>query len=194
MNNKKVLISAFILVAFIQLYVPAKMIWDREEILKSGVAYKFKTAPIDPSDPFRGKYITLSYDHNTVMVENEKDWLRGEEVYVYLIKNNEGYAEIDSISKEEPTDDYNYLKTTVGYVSGNGSNKLTINFPFDRFYMEESKAYNAELAYRESQRDTSKMTYALVHIKKVEAVLKDVYIDGIGIREIVKGNQKKNDP
>lgn len=54
MTNKKTLLSVFILVAIVQLYVPAKMILDREDILDTGKEYKFKTEPIDPNDPFRG--------------------------------------------------------------------------------------------------------------------------------------------
>ena len=70
---------------------------------------------------------------------------------------------------------------------------LAIDYPFDRYYMEESKAYDAELTYRKSQLDTSQIAYALVSIKDGEAVLKDVLINGVSIREIVikeRENQK----
>ncbi|MEM1339670.1 MAG: GDYXXLXY domain-containing protein [Bacteroidota bacterium] len=192
MNRKKIVFTVFLLVALVQLYIPAKMIWEREEVLDSGTAYKFKTAPIDPTDPFRGKYITLSYDENTVEVESEKDWAKGDKIYIHLTVDSNGFAKIKSASKEKPPDRQDHLKVKVNYVSGNGSNTLTIDYPFDRFYMEESKAYDAELTYRKSQRDTSKVTYALVSIKNGEAVLKDVLIDGIPIREIVKTNQEEN--
>ena len=62
MNKKILLISAFVLVVLVQLYVPAKMIWGREEVLNTGTEYKFRTAPIDPNDVFRGKYINLNYE------------------------------------------------------------------------------------------------------------------------------------
>ena len=55
----------FLAVVLVQLVVPAKMIFDKEVILKTGTIYKFKTQPIDPSDPFRGKYVTLNYELNT---------------------------------------------------------------------------------------------------------------------------------
>lgn len=176
--------------ALVQLYVPAKMIWDREEIIATGIAYKFKTAPIDPNDPFRGKYVSLSYDENSVVVENKEDWKSREDIYVYLTTDADGFAKIKSVSKEKPTAHQDFLKAKVYSVSGN--NKLTIDYPFDRFYMEESKAYDAELAYRKTQIDSSKTTYALVKIKDGEAVLKDVLIDGISIREIVKANRAEN--
>lgn len=193
MTNKKILLSVFILVALVQLYAPAKMILDREDILNTGKEYKFKTEPIDPSDPFRGKYITLRYKEDTIGIQNEADWLRGETIYVFLTSDNEGFAKIKSVSKENQTIDPDFLKTKVSYVTDNGSNKLTIDYPFDRYYMEESKAYDAELTYRESQLDSSQIAYALVRIKHGEAVLTDVLINGVPIREIVikdKENQK----
>jgi uncharacterized membrane-anchored protein len=192
MNNKKILFAVFVLVALVQLYVPAKIIWDREEILKTGSEFKFKTVPIDPSDPFRGKYITLSYIENTVKVENENDWTMGEKIYVHLTTTKDGFAKVQSVSKEKPTENQDYLEAKVYYVSGNAANKLTIDYPFDRFYMEESKAHKAEIAYRQSQRDTSKMTYAVVRIKKGVAVLKDIMVDGIPIGEIVNPNNNEN--
>lgn len=192
MSSKKVLFPLFILVALAQLYVPAKMIWDKEDVLDSGKEYKFKTAPIDPSDPFRGKYIVLSYDENTIEIPDEHDWIRGEVVYVSMTEDKEGFAKIKSVSKEKIDLNQNFIKAKVGFITSFDTTKLTIDYPFDRFYMEESKAYDAELTYRESQRDTTKITYALVNVKNGDAVLKDVLIDGIPIRELVKAKQDEN--
>lgn len=190
MMDKKILFLVFMLIALAQLYVPVKMILDREDILNKGTAYKFKTEPIDPNDPFRGKYISLRYEQDMIEVQNEADWLSGEIVYALLTTDNEGYAKIQSVSKEPPTDKQDFLKTKVSYISSNGSNQLTIDYPFNRYYMEESKAYDAELTYRESQLDSNQIAYALVNIKEGEAVLKDVLINGIPIREIVLNGRK----
>ena len=191
MNNKKILLLAFILVVLAQLYIPAKMILVKESVLDTGTEYKFKTAPIDPSDPFRGKYITLSFAENTVETPNDQDWMRGETIYVSLTTDNNGFAKIKSISKGKPTDNQDFLKSKVSFVTKNGTNKVTLDYPFDRYYMEESKAYDAEQTYRQSQRDTNRITYALVSIKDGNAVLKDVMIDGISIKELVK-EEKQN--
>lgn len=191
MNSKKIVVIAFVLVALVQLFVPAKMIWDKEDVLDTGIEFKFKTAPVDPNDPFRGKYITLTYDENSIKVTDEEDWVTGESIYVSLTTDNSGFAKVTSVSKNKPANNENFVRAKVGSVLGNGSNQLIIVYPFDRYYMEESKAYDAELTYRMSQQDTSKITYALVSVKNGEAVLKDVLIDGTSIREIVKVNQRK---
>ena len=193
MTKRKILLTAFLIVALVQLYVPAKMIWQNEDVLASGTAYKFKTAPIDPSDPLRGKFIMLRYSENTVAVDNEQDWQLGEDLYVSLITNMDGFAKISSISKTKPTRNQDFVKAKVSFVSVNGSNRLTVQYPFDRYYMEETIAYDAEQAYRQSQLDTTKLTYALVKIKNGNAVLKDVLIGGTSIDEIVKADRKVNE-
>ena len=187
MNSKKIIILAFIVVALVQIYVPAKIILDRAIVLSSGKEFKFRTAPIDPTDPFRGKYITLNFNENTIEIQNTGNWTRGEAVFVLLETDNNGFAKIRSASKAKPLDTRDFLKAKVNYVDGS---KLSIEYPFDRFYMEESKAYDAELTYRRALPDTSQVAYALVNIKNGESVLKDVMINGISIREIVKQEQQ----
>ncbi|GLU42962.1 GDYXXLXY domain-containing protein [Allomuricauda sp. NBRC 101325] len=191
MDKKKTTIALFALVVLAQLFVPAKMIWDQEDVIRTGTEYKFKTAPVDPNDPFRGKYITLSFDHNTVEVEKTEDWHQGDEVYAIISNGKDGFAHIDSIAKEKPLKNQDYLKAEIGFSTGI-SNKVSIDYPFDRFYMEESKAEDAEYTYWSSQRDSTKITYALVSIKNGQAVIKDVMIDGVSIVELVKKEQDEN--
>jgi len=189
MNSRKIIFLAFIVVALVQIYVPARIILDRAIVLNSGKEFKFKTAPIDPSDPFRGKYLDLNFNDNTVEIQNKENWARGETVFVLLTTDNNGFAKIRSVSKVKPLDNQDFLKAKVDHVNYDGF-KLFIEYPFERFYMEESKAYDAELTYNRTLPDTSQVAYALVNIKNGESVLKDVMINGISIVEIVKQDQQ----
>lgn len=189
MANKKIVLPVFVLIALLQLYVPAKMILDREDILHTGKEYKFKTQPIDPNDPFRGKFIALYYEEAVIAIQNEADWLPGETIFVLLTTDKEGFAKTHGVSKEPPPTNQDFLKAKVAYVTDNGTNKLTLDYPFDRYYMEESKAYDAELAYRESQLDTTQTAYAVVRIKAGKAVLQELLINGVPIRELVINRQ-----
>jgi uncharacterized membrane-anchored protein len=174
------------LLALVQLYVPAGMILNREKVLSSGKEYKFQVAPVDPSDPFRGKYITLRYRHNTFQVSDANAWEMGEVVFVHLRRDPSGFARIGQVSKKKPPSSVNYVKARVAYVSQDKPNKtLVVDYPFDRYYMEESKALPAEQAYGASLQDTTQVTYALVNIKAGDAVLKDVMIGEVPIREKV---------
>jgi uncharacterized membrane-anchored protein len=175
--------------ALVQIFVPAKMILDREDVLQSGVAYKFRTAPIDPNDPFRGKYVALNFSDNTFEMDSDQDWESGQPIFVMLENDPNGFAKIQSVSQEKPSNDEDFLKANVSFISGDKNQILNIYYPFDRYYMEESKAEKAEEIYLESQIDTNQVAYALVHIKNGHAVLKDVMINDTSIREMVKSKQ-----
>jgi uncharacterized membrane-anchored protein len=183
MSLKKSLFVLFILVVILQLFVPLKMILGREIIIRYGTEFKFKTAPVDPHDPFRGKYISLQFDESLIDLPTAKEWLAGEIIYLYLTTDADDFAVVESVTGQKPSGGQHYLKAKVSYTY---SGRVRVNYPFDRFYMEESKAYDAELAYQETQADTSVTAYALVSIKDGEGVLKDVLIDGVPIREIAR--------
>lgn len=187
MIPKKAIFSLFILMILVQLFVPANMIWNNEDVLKTGKEFKFKTAPIDPNDPFRGKYIFLSFDNITVEIPKEHDWKRGEAIYVSIKEDKNGFAIIDSVSRKEPQQTQDFIKAEIGFINSYQADKVTMNirYPFERFYMEESKAYDAEITYRETRRDTTKTAYALVNVKEGDGVLKDVLINGVPIAELV---------
>ncbi len=181
----------FIVLAIIQLFIPAQMIFNQESILNNGTAYKFKTQPIDPTDPFRGKFITLSYDVNSASTK-DKSWQRYDDVYVYIKTDSLGFAELDTVSKQKLEITNDYVFATVSRFNDKNWNiesgyRLYFNLPFDRFYMEESKAYDAELAYRKAQSDSiPNNTYALVYVKDGEAVLDNVFINDVPIAQYVE--------
>lgn len=182
----KYIFILFLLVALVQLAIPAQMIFGQETVLKKGVAYKFKTRPVDPSDPFKGKYITLNFEENSFKTEDSL-WQRNDDVLVYLKTDTLGYAKIDTISKSIlPNNTHDYVKAKAFWYS-KGIKELSIRFPFDKYYMKETKAYAAEVAVRNRQRDTLlNNTYALVYVQDGEAVLDDVIIDDVSIRDYVK--------
>lgn len=201
---KSIYIIAFLLLAEAQLFVPAKMIWDKEHVLAEGEEFLFKTAPIDPYDPFRGKYITLSYEADEFLIEDSEteDWYDGQEVYVLLVKDEDGFAKIWDVksTEEVPEGDNPYVTASIRYVQGkkvyDQSNvfrpsKLVIDYPFTRFYMDEDKAYDAEVLARVSRRDSLKNVYAVVAVKEGDAVINDVMVDGVPIKELVEQQQSQ---
>ncbi|OED36702.1 hypothetical protein AB832_05475 [Flavobacteriaceae bacterium (ex Bugula neritina AB1)] len=172
----------FIVIALAQIFVPIQMIMDSEDTIDSGKAYRFKTRPIDPTDPFRGKYITLQYEVNH-FITSDSTYVVGEEIYVYIQNDNEGFAEVYDVSKEPLDIEKDYVKTRVTYYY---KGKVSFQLPFNTFYMEETKAYDAELAYNKANRDSlSNNIYALVYVKGDRAILKDVFINDIPIQEFV---------
>lgn len=182
-KNKVLFLSFFLLMALLQLYIPASLVLQQERILSQGALHKFKTAPIDPVDPFRGKYVTLNFNTSNVAIQNIEDWQPREEVFIFLKKNKNGFTQPVKASQVAPSDNTPYLKTTVRRVA---EDKLYFDYPFRRYYMEESKAPKAEYSYFEANRDSSITTYAQVRILNGQAVLEDVIIGDQALSKMFK--------
>jgi len=181
------LIIAFLVLVVIQWVVNGKIIWDKSEVLKKGQPYKFKTEPVDPTNPFKGKYITLTFSESIFADTINRNLVSNDNIYLLLGIDQRGYAFVKNLSKQEPKNDKAYVKATVYYTAtDNDSISVHIRYPFDEFYMDEYKAPKAEIIYRESTRDTSNKTYALVKIWKGEGVIENVFINDIPIRELIK--------
>ncbi|RYY68556.1 MAG: hypothetical protein EOO13_11970 [Chitinophagaceae bacterium] len=187
MNNKRVIWIAFFLLVVLQLWVPASVIRKKENILQTGTAVKFRTAPVDPNDYLRGKYIFLSFEETSFITRDNKEWVSGETVYVSLGTDSAGYARITGISADKNTG-ATYIKTRVNYFSYeiDTAKRVYVDWPFQKFYMEESKAPKAEKLYTEIRFDTSVISYALVKVKDGEAVLENVYINNKPIDAYIK--------
>ncbi|MFD1615015.1 GDYXXLXY domain-containing protein [Gelatiniphilus marinus] len=180
----------FVVVALVQLLLPAQIIFNQETIINSGTAYKFKTQPVDPSDPYRGKYINLNYLQNT-FVTPDSLWERQDKVYLYLDTDSLGFAKVDTVGRTPLNSDKDFIVAQVNWYNKRDQ-KLNFNLPFNRYYMKETKAYGAEVAVRNNQRDSiQNTTYALVYVKNGETVLSDVVINDISIKDYVEKEDNK---
>lgn len=187
MKVRQIIFPAFILMVIVQLFVPASMIFKQENILKTGSTFKFKTAPVDPYDPFRGKYIWLNFEANQIGVTDKKDWEYNAPIYVKFKTDENGFAAIKGVSKKRPEQSEDFVEARVSHLFKDSlGDQLVVEYPFNRFYMKETKAYEAEVKYREASRDENIIAYALVKIKNGEAVIENVFLDEIPIGEIVE--------
>ena len=175
--KSKYLFIIFVVIAVLQLFAPANMIYNQEHILKTGTLYKFKTQPIDPNDPFRGKYVTLSYELNSAK-SRDSTLQKDDKILVYLEKDNSGYAQVKAVSKTKIENEKDFIEVKVDWYNPY-TNDVGFSLPFNRYYMQEFKAKPAENIYRKynSVLDTINQTYALVSVKNGDAVLKEVYIN-----------------
>lgn len=173
--NSKFILPGFVLMVLIQLFVPAKMIFDKENILKNGILYKFKAAPVDPNDPFIGKYVALNFEAVNYRYRQDMTWNMDDLAYVTLTTDSLGFAQIGDVYQKPPADEP-FITATVQYTQPY-ENQLVIHYPFDRYYVEESQAPEIEKRYREAFQDSSKVAYALVAVKNGKAVLKELVIE-----------------
>lgn len=190
---KKLILPAFALMVLAQWAVPIKMIVDSESVLTSGIEYKFRTEPVDPSDPFRGKYVTLRFNAAQFQTDTSYKFANGEQVYALLSVDSAGFAQVNNLYADNPSDqNFNILKTRVSYASiYDGKQSVTLDFSFNRFYVEESKASETERVYWEAQRDSAQVAYAIVSIQNGQGIIKELMINDRPILEIVRELNEK---
>lgn len=180
---KTLTVAIFVLMVVAQWFVPLRMVFRQESVIAHGTTYRFKTQPIDPSDPFRGKYITLRFEAAMHKVDTASRWTMGETVYLTLEEDPAGFARIKDVVRTRPEDTSEYIQTVTGYTGNKGF--IVVELPFDHFFLEESKASEAEKAYWQAATDTTQVAYAEVAVRNGMAALRDVKIDGKSIVAIV---------
>ncbi|EDM43619.1 hypothetical protein SCB49_08513 [unidentified eubacterium SCB49] len=187
--NKIYLIIGFIIMVAAQWFVPGQMIVEQESVLTEGTAYKFKTRPIDPSDPLRGKYITLNFEMQKAFTK-DSTINYGDALYVCLKNDADGFAKATIASKEKLDNKLDYIKVEANYYF---QDTISFRVPFNTFYMEESKAYPAETLVRQANRDSIlNNCYGLVYVKDDRAVLENVLINDEPIKDYVERHIKEN--
>lgn len=161
----KKILPALLIVAFVvQLLVPAYMIWEKFDVLKTGEEVKIEVRPIDPYDAFRGRYVALGYDY-------ELDYSDRYGKYGILEVNDEGFAKLVRVTDEKPKEGL-YLVNDDDYY---------FHIPLDRYYMEEKLAPKAETMIDDAN------AYITVRIKGDKAVISGLYINDVRAEELLEG-------
>ncbi|MFA6282394.1 MAG: GDYXXLXY domain-containing protein [Candidatus Omnitrophota bacterium] len=184
--KKKLIISLFCCVALIQLIAPLSMIAKRESVLKNGQQFKFVTAPVDPFDAFRGRYVALRIAKDSVSVPAGTELGRGESVYAHIAVDSQGFATLTTVTISAPKGTP-YIQAKIKYILGG---KAHLDLFIDRYYMEESAALRAERAYREYSRRGKQDAYVLVRIKNGFAVIEGLYLGDKRIEDVAKSLKK----
>jgi uncharacterized membrane-anchored protein len=183
--KKGLIIGLFFCTALIQVITPLSMVLKRESVLKNGEQFKFKTAPVDPYDAFRGRYVALRIEEDKVTSPKGIRLRYDQRVYAHITVDEQGFAKFSTVTTSRPYG-VPYIQAKVRRVSGGN---VYLDLPIDRYYMEEKAAPAAERAYREHSREDSKDAYVTVRIESGFAVLEELYVGGKPILEFIKENQ-----
>ena len=172
----------FVLLAFAQLAVPGSLIWKREHTLRQGSVWKFRTAPVDPVDVFRGRYVALQFEVETQQISPPENAGYSDTVFVTLKQNADGFAEIDQVSATKPAGD-DFLTAAL---SGK-----TISLPFDKYWVTERDAPAAETAYRNLSRRDKQNAFATVRVFRGDAALEQLYLNNQPLGDYLRANAAK---
>lgn len=184
MSKRSLLLVAFAAMAVIQLSVPAWVLVRRELTLRNGRQFNFRTQPVDPADVFRGRYVQLRLEPDSVLVPDAGKWEYNQRAYAVLAVDSNGYAVVTGLRRDRPTD-VESIMVRIGWHDVRVG-EVRINWPMDRYYMEEGKAPAAETAYREHSSRTNRNCHAAVMVLGANAVIAELYIDGRPIKEYLK--------
>lgn len=203
MRNKK-----WILLAFFLLSVAAGVAYPVVKILRYDfpmtppAVYRFEAGIVDPYDPFRGRYVTLSPLPTEVVLHEEKDFDYGDDAYAVLSADARGIAQVvDLVAKPQAGKDV----VRVGNVywprrmrdsddNETGAFGYRISLPFTRFYMNEKLAPEAERVVAEAARRNDGACVIVVNIyKDGNYSIKDLEIEGMPIREYIKLHPREDD-
>jgi len=186
MNNKSIVILVFLLVAMAQIAIPAKLILDKENLLESGLKYKFEIYPVNFNYSYIDDYLTLIFKESKICVSNEKEWVNGETVYVVFSTDKDGFVKIKSISKSIPINNIPFVKAKVNFVTMDGSKILSLSYSFNRYYFDMINFSDVENKIKKYDKGVRNVCYAVVCVKEGEAVLKDVIFNSISLNSIFK--------
>ncbi len=179
MKNKKILLGLFIVVAGLQVAVPLYMAWRWEDVLNTGQRFLWQTAPVDPYDAFKGRFIELRFKETSGPVSDPAGLPAGQAVYAIVAVNAAGNAYIKEVSGHKPATG-TYLK--VRAYTDNRNNAHVV-LPFSRFYLPEDIAPAAETAYRDQK---GKNGVAAIRIKDGYGVVEQLYIGDKTLREFLR--------
>jgi uncharacterized membrane-anchored protein len=180
MNRNAIGWALFLICCAAQIAVPASMILRHERTLESERAYLFRCAPVDPVDAFRGRYVALSFEQSRFEGGVVEALVPGSTAYATLDVDDEGFAIIVAVDETAPRD-LDYLKVLIQHRSGG---EVWLELPFDRYYLGESLAPEAERAY--ADRAAGQEAWVSVRVRDDHAVLEELYLAGLPIREFLE--------
>ncbi len=123
----------FVALVAAQALLPLALIAWNEQALASGTNVTLKTAPVDPVDPFRGRYVTLSYEISSLPTPYDA----GATVYVPLTDGGETW--LGGTPTDVRPDEGTFIR---GYVGPSGR----IEFGIGRYFTDEDEARRLEAA------------------------------------------------
>jgi uncharacterized membrane-anchored protein len=183
---KTLRLAIFLLIALAQLSVPAMMAWGRVQTLTHGRVWKFKTAPIDPEDAVRGRYVMLRFAAEDKYGQPEQ-LKPADSVYAILKEGADGFAEIDHLSLSAVAGDSAMKVEPGGFWDG----EQRVIFPFRYFWLTEKRAPAAEAAYRENSRRGKENAHVTVRIRNGDAALEQLYIDNQPLADYLRTQAAK---
>ena len=170
--NKKTLFLLFAIAALLHLAFPLSMILRQEWTLKHGEQVLLRTQPVDPYDVLRGRYVALAFHENKIK-QSAEGLQRRQQVYAQYRIGEDGFAAVTNLVANRPKGFS--IPARVGWVN---AQQVNYQFTFNRYFLNENIAPEAEAAYRRMNRRGKTNTWVQVRVLKGHAVIEDLMLAG----------------
>jgi uncharacterized membrane-anchored protein len=174
-----------IFVALMQSAALFKIVYDRDQLLKSGHEVIIPTRPVDPRDVFRGDYVTLGYDISSLRKSilpadvGFDAFQKGGTAYVTLRPDGAGGWSVAGLAPDYPAE----LKTgdvvlkarvrSVWHPENASDAQLNLRYGIESYFVPEGTGRAIEAKVRERKIE------AIVAVDAAgTAALKGLVIDG----------------
>lgn len=188
MNARRLRFILFVVVALAQLAVAGGALIRSELALHGGEVFRFRIRPVDPVDAFRGRYVAIRFDLDRAPAPDGFELERRQWVYVPLLVDGEGLAAFGPAAPGPPESGA-YLRLRSGgiYPDEDGQRRVSVTMPFNRYYMDEALAPEAERAVWR-RRGGEREAFVTVRVRKGVGVLEELFIGDVPIRRWLADN------
>lgn len=180
MKNKKLLFAAYGLVI---LLIPFYLIFQSESILTEGHKHKIRLQGYDPMDPFRGKYLRLSFDNN---VPCEKGVKTGSTGYVILKKDSLGFSYFASVQANRPSHS-DYIEAKVQMIFG-GEAMIDLD-NMNKYFINEDIASDAEEVIGDFTSQAPDKIWLTIRVLDGEARIEDIIVRSKKLIDYIKSGK-----
>lgn len=187
-------LGIFLAVVLVQLAVPLSFILKHERTLAKGETLRFRTRPVDPVDPFQGRYVIINLADRAVTISPEQERhapikRRSRQAgYAQITVDADGWASFSDWTTTPPADGP-YLATHLSkygriFAEIDGEpDSYRIEIPFNRYYMPEHLAPRAERLVGRGREEFD--CWVEVNLHNGHAVITGLYLDDRPIEEAV---------
>ena len=182
-------VLGFLLTFPAMLWYPVSRIVAFEAPPSMPKTYDFKVELRDPYDPVRGRHVRLTVPMTVRLPGREKPLdIYDARMYASLRRGKDGTAEIADLTPEPPASgDF----IPVRYQGMSNDRKLHQATPlFDRFYLNEAAAPEAERLVAEALRSSGRVLVRVKVYSDGNTVVETILIDGRDLRELLRDSAR----
>ncbi|MGP1560585.1 MAG: GDYXXLXY domain-containing protein [Helicobacteraceae bacterium] len=174
--------------ALLQMIFLGALLLTYENVLARGKTVFLNARIIDPAEVFKGRFLSLRTDLDTLDVNLSQDLPASGKVFVVFKEDGGGELKISSIETNEPEQDLTYLATQASSVF---SYKIRLKTPLDRYYMNERLAVMANDMRR---LDLKTPLRVRAKILRGRGTIDGLYVGDETIENYLKNTQRKGFP